>query len=103
MAKGGPKLASGKNPACGINDRPGPHCHFKNGQITRGLIGESLTVADIVETLQENVLRERVVDRTGLSGMFDVNVNWTLDTHQDPSAPKPEAQDDEAPDVFTAL
>jgi uncharacterized protein (TIGR03435 family) len=103
VARGGAKLSHGKNPSCGINDRPGPHCHFLNGQITRGLVGENLTVAEIVEVLQESVLHERVVDRTGLSGMFDVNVSWTLDTRPDPNARTPEAQDGEGADVFTAL
>jgi uncharacterized protein (TIGR03435 family) len=103
VAKGGPKLARSKNAACGINDRPGPHCHFINGQITLGYVAESVTLAEIVESLQEGVLRERVVDGTGLSGMFDVNVKWTLDVRQDPNASKPEQQDNDAPEVFTAL
>ena len=103
VAKGGPKLAKGTNPACGLEDRPGPHCHFKSGQMTRGLVAESVTVAEIVETLQEVVLNERVVDGTGLSGLFDVNVKWTLNTRQDPNARTPEQQDPESADVFTAL
>jgi uncharacterized protein (TIGR03435 family) len=107
VAKGGAKLPKAKNPGCTPDDPPGPHCHVLSGGVNQGLVGEGITVADIVRALQESVFVERVVDRTGLSGMFDVRVKWAGNaflSRQAPNAPNPdEAQGADGPDVFTAL
>ena len=107
VAKGGAKLPKAKNPGCTPDDPPGPHCHVLNGGVNQGLVGEAITVADIVRALQEAVFVERVVDRTGLSGMFDVRVKWVGNpflARQAPNAPNlDESQSAEGADVFTAL
>jgi len=107
VGKGGAKLARTKNAACGLEDSSGPHCHAISGGVSQGLEGESITVGDIVSFLQEAVLVERVIDGTGLAGMFDVHVKWTRNAflaRQDPNAPNPgEAQGEDGADVFSAL
>jgi bla regulator protein blaR1 len=107
VAKGGAKLTRAKNTACGQEDWPGPHCHAMSGGVRGGVQGESVTVGDIARALQEAVLGERVVDRTGLTGMFDIHVKWTgnpLLARQDPNAPNPgEGQEEDGPDAFSAL
>ena len=107
IARRGVKLARAANPACAPDDSPGPHCHALSGGVSQGLVGESVTVADIARALQEAVLLERVVDRTGLTGTFDINVKWTGNpflARPDPNAPNPgESHESEGSDAFTAL
>jgi uncharacterized protein (TIGR03435 family) len=107
VAKSGAKLSKTKSPGCTPDDPPGPHCHVLSGGVNQGLVGEAITVADIARALQESVFVERVVDRTGLSGMFDVRVKWVGNAflaRQAPNAPNPdEGQSAEGADVFTAL
>ena len=107
VARSGAKLPKATNQGCTPDDPPGPHCHVLSGGVNQGLVGEGITVAEIARALQEAVFVERVVDRTGLSGMFDVRVKWVGNAflaRQAPNAPNPdEAQGAEGPDVFTAL
>ena len=103
----GVKLARATNPACAPDDSPGPHCHALSGGVSQGFVGESVTTADIARAMQEAVLLERVVDRTGLTGTFDINVKWTGNAflaRADPNAPNPgESQGGDGTDAFTAL
>ena len=52
--------------------------------------------------LQGNVLDQPVIDRTGLSGRFDISLDWAPDDLQSAGNPQP---DNSAafPDLFTAL
>jgi uncharacterized protein (TIGR03435 family) len=107
VKSGGEKLARAKNTGCRLDDSPGSHCHAISGGVSQGLDGESITAGDIARFLQEAVLVERVVDGTGLVGMFDVRVKWTGNAflaRQDPNGPNSdEAQNGDGSDVFTAL
>jgi len=107
VANGGSKLSRATNPACAPDDLPGPHCHAVSGGVNQGMVGENVTVADIARLLQEAVFVERVVDRTGLAGVFNVNVKWARNTflaRADTNPPNSgEAQSEDGPDVFTAL
>ena len=49
-----------------------------------------------------------VVDKTGLTGTYDMRVEWTLDDNQlanttPPGAPRPTVPDNAGPSIFTAL
>jgi uncharacterized protein (TIGR03435 family) len=107
IATSGVKLARATNPTCAPDDSPGPHCHSLSGGVSQGFVGESVTTADIARAMQEAVLLERVVDRTGLTGTFDINVKWTGNAflaRADPNAPNPgESQSGDGSDAFTAL
>jgi uncharacterized protein (TIGR03435 family) len=63
------------------------------------LTGGTQTMQQISTSLQSLVGRP-VVDRTGLTGAFDVDLRWTSGTAS-PSGH--EAQADDGPSIFTAL
>ena len=49
------------------------------------------------------VVRRTVIDKTGMTGTFDFELNWAFDqTAPPPGAPAP-AADPDAPSIFTAL
>jgi uncharacterized protein (TIGR03435 family) len=61
------------------------------------MAGNAVPITDLVEMLQGQVERI-VVDKTGLSGLFDFNVKYT------PDGPgSPPTTDPQAPSIFTAL
>jgi len=79
--------------------------------ITRGPGHWHLTAANLnMETfamgLQGNVLERPVIDRTGLSGRFDITLDWTPDEFQspDPGVTTPALDTGAAfPNLYTAL
>ena len=71
------------------------------------IIGKSLTIAALAETLQNYVFSKPVVDKTGLEGWWDFTLKWTPDDTQFPDAPESirhPADDANAwPPLFTAI
>jgi uncharacterized protein (TIGR03435 family) len=71
------------------------------------IIGKSLAMADLVQTLKSYVLSLPVVDKTGLEGRWDFTMKWTPDETQFADAPvpvPPPADDANAPPpLFTAI
>jgi uncharacterized protein (TIGR03435 family) len=71
------------------------------------IIGKSLTMAALAETLQNYVFSKPVVDKTGLDGWWDFTLKWTPDDTQFPDAPESirhPADDANAwPPLFTAI
>jgi len=68
-----------------------------NGGIFRGrIVLHNLTMAGLAEALARQVGRP-VVDQTGLSGAFDINLKWT------PIEAAPPAPADNGPSIFTAV
>jgi uncharacterized protein (TIGR03435 family) len=61
----------------------------------RGLAGESIPISRFAWLLAR-VLGRPVIDRTGLTGYFDVNLEWTADDIQ-------AASDGTGPSIFTAV
>jgi uncharacterized protein (TIGR03435 family) len=61
----------------------------------RGFAGESVPISRFAWLLSR-VLGRVVIDRTGLTGNFDVNLEWTLDDIQ-------AASDGTGPSIFTAV
>ena len=71
------------------------------------IIGKSLAIAGLAQTLQEYVFSKPVVDKTGLDGRWDFTLKWTPDDTQFPDAPESmrhPADDANAwPPLFTAI
>jgi uncharacterized protein (TIGR03435 family) len=71
------------------------------------IIGKSLAIADLAQTLKSYVLGQPVVDNTGLEGRWDFTLRWTPDETQFPDAPESlrhPADDANAwPPLFTAI
>jgi uncharacterized protein (TIGR03435 family) len=71
------------------------------------IIGKSLTMAALADTLQNYVFSKPVVDKTGLDGRWDFTLKWTPDDTQFPDAPESmrhPADDAIAwPPLFTAI
>jgi uncharacterized protein (TIGR03435 family) len=88
--------APGVRPQCGMMVRPG------------GLSVGGLSIAQFATNLSGNVQRV-VVDRTGLTGAFDVDLTWTPDQipqgrgNLPPGAPALPPIDPNGPSLFTAI
>jgi uncharacterized protein (TIGR03435 family) len=81
LAQGGPKL----HPSVGVS---GPEVRGGRGH----LIARNVSMGLLAAQLAGRVLDRPVLDRTGVAGEFDVNLEWTPDENQDLG-----------PSVFTAL
>jgi uncharacterized protein (TIGR03435 family) len=66
------------------------------------LDGKGVTVAKLVTTLSRSGLDRLVVDKTGLTGGFDLNLRWTADVSEG-SPSSGAAIDPSAASIFTAL
>lgn len=95
-AENGPKLhkaQTGDDYSNGLKfrgDAIGPHrmlMHLDNGQIT-SIAGQGMTLADLVTQLSARLGRE-VLDKTGLTGNYDFDLQWT----SEPSSIFPAIQD----------
>jgi uncharacterized protein (TIGR03435 family) len=71
------------------------------------IIGKSLTMATLAETLQNYVFSKPLVDKTGLDGRWDFTLKWTPDDTQFPDAPEsmrhPADDANPWPPLFTAI
>jgi uncharacterized protein (TIGR03435 family) len=72
----------------------------------RSLTGVSVPVANMIPVLSRTLGRT-IIDQTGLTGNYDINLEWTPDDTQNlllpPDAPKPPPSDAAGPSIFTAL
>ena len=76
VGKGGPKVEKSKfqGQDCGDtspNWLSDPACHFMEGGQGRGLHGASVTIAQVVENVQNSTDRP-LFDKTGLTGYYDI-------------------------------
>lgn len=108
----GPRLAGTSDPSPpavpGVRAMPFMGC----GQMAAGpgqLAGIGVPVARIAEPLSR-MLGRPVLDKTGLAGNFDIQLQWTPDENQlgqmmgpVPGGPVPQAQDPNGPSIFTAV
>jgi uncharacterized protein (TIGR03435 family) len=81
VAKGGPRL----QPSVGTG---GPEVRGGRGR----LVARKVTMGLLAAQLAGRVLDRAVLDRTGIAGEFDVDLEWTPDESPDPG-----------PSIFTAL
>jgi uncharacterized protein (TIGR03435 family) len=97
LAKGGPKLTPGDG-----DTQHHQRMGFSGsvGQTMRGT-GFNASIADFIGELQRIVLDRPVVDRTGLTGVYDIQFAFT---REDPQAlGMSTLPDNAAPNLFTAL
>jgi uncharacterized protein (TIGR03435 family) len=92
-----------------IRIEPGKLPELRCGTISaspRLVRGASVSVPVLAETLSE-VFGRTVVDKTGLTGNFDIKLEWTPDEVQamqlPPDVPQPSPSDSTRPSIFTAL
>jgi uncharacterized protein (TIGR03435 family) len=112
----GPQLIESKEGACTPPDptrmppppEPGKPPTLFCGQMMmspRHLTVVSAPVANMIPMLSR-MLGRTVIDKTGLTGKFDITMDWTPDEGQamqlPPDAPKP-SQTDTGPSIFTAM
>jgi uncharacterized protein (TIGR03435 family) len=87
IAENGPKLQEAQpgdtyaNGIKGPNGRPGGPGNIRIGRDT--LTGQALSMADFVRALSDQLGRP-VLDKTGLTGRYDLNLQWTPDDSQLP-------------------
>ena len=100
LAKGGPKVIPHEGPATNQ-----PSFGFGRGMLNI----RNSTMTEFAGFLQANILEQPVVDQTGLTDRFDLNVRYTPDATQLASlpagVPPPPAvsEADAPPDLFTAF
>jgi uncharacterized protein (TIGR03435 family) len=88
IAENGPKLQEAQpgdtyaNGIKGPNGRPGGPGNIRIGRDT--LTGQALSMADFVRALSDQLGRP-VLDKTGLTGRYDLNLQWTPDDSQLPT------------------
>ena len=86
-----PRAPAGERPICGMQTAPGR------------MMAGGYALPDVARNLS-NFAGRMVVDKTGLTGLFDLDVTWTPD--QMPPGPLPPgapAIDPNGPSIFTAL
>jgi bla regulator protein blaR1 len=113
-AKGGPKLVEKKQEPV-VDATGGPSVDGGRGPQPRGqmirmgrgsITGEQMSTAMLVNQLS-SILGRNVVDKTGLTGQYDVKLSWAPDESQGALIPghedRPESSGSDGPSVFTAL
>ena len=122
VAKGGAKLQLGKDGSCTtyLEDAPPPPAsapgqpnrtfcglHLGVDGLNRILDGKGITIAAFATNLSRTYtsdLGRNVIDRTELTGTFDVHLKWSIDPLTGPAGPGAEPPPDLAgPSLFTAL
>jgi uncharacterized protein (TIGR03435 family) len=113
----GPNLTEAKEGACTTPDPTRPPSRPEPGQAPARYCGQQMMsmktmnavgipVANIVPMLAR-MLGRTVIDKTGLTGKYDLSVEWTPDESQTaqlpPDAPRPAPSDVPGPTIFTAL
>ena len=111
IAENGPKLQEAKpgdtypNGIKGPDGRPGGPRNMRMG---RGMMaGQALPMADIVRALSDQLSRT-VLDKTGLTGRYDLTLQWTPDDSQLPMFNESESHTatqpaPSGPSIFTAI
>ncbi len=114
-ANGNGKLQPSKNDSCtpySVNSPAPParapgeprpaFCGFPrfaaNG-LNRTLDGAGINMAELAASLSRSQLHLPVIDKTGLTGTFDVHLEWTVDASNSPAGGAPS----DGPSIFTAL
>ena len=106
LAKGGPKFTGGKGPNAdtaaamakrGITASNGAMIVY-DGEITGG----GIPISSLVFSLTGAVGRT-VIDKTGLTGNYDIELKWTPENGGQPSADNGQTDAQSGPSIFTAL
>jgi uncharacterized protein (TIGR03435 family) len=113
VAKGGPKLKEAAPDARYANGIKGPDGVGRAGMMRMGrgqLTGQAVPVGNLVNVLSQQ-LHQTIIDKTGLTGKYDLELTWTPDQGSDPmfkgtdSAQQRDesATDASGPSIFTAV
>ena len=103
IAKGGPKL---KEATSGETDANGAHAGMM--RMTRGqLTGHTVAISNILSALTQ-ITGRTVLDKTGLSGRYDVKLTWTPDEPaaipgSDGAGQTASTTSESGPSIFTAI
>jgi uncharacterized protein (TIGR03435 family) len=104
VAKGGPKLTPSTaafDEAANVTSTVFP---AKSGGVDHVLMpARNVSMHHFVATLQRAILDRPVVDKTGLSGRYDFDLEWTPDESQFGGALPPGAPDSDKPGLFAAV
>ena len=113
VAKGGSKLKEATPGDTYANGFKGPDGVGRAGPMRMGpgqLSGQGLPVTSLANMLSQE-LHHTVIDKTGLTGKYDFELNWTPDQGSDPMFKGPDsgqhssdaAPDSSGPSIFTAV
>lgn len=98
IAKNGPKLKEGKEPAGGQR----PLIFYLSPRAVM-LPGRDASMAELASAFQRAALDRPGVDKTGLAGRFDFDLQWTPDESQFYGAGLKGTTESTQPDLFTAI
>ncbi len=93
-AKSGPKLSKSNRPPSEI-----PSVAYSPGQLSAA----NATIADLATFLQRFVTDRPVFDRTGITGKYDLILQWTPDKLETEESRKDNDRNDSFPGLFTAV
>lgn len=79
----------------------GPNCTFGGGP--GAVQANAVTLRAFGSMIGASELRRPVIDRTGLSGNFDIDLRYRPDLGTRPDGPPPAPADPDAPSIFTAV
>jgi uncharacterized protein (TIGR03435 family) len=113
LAKGGSKLKEATAGDTYANGIKGPDGVGRGGMMRFGpgqLTAQAVPMTSLTNMLSQQ-LHRTVLDKTGLTGKYDLELNWTPDQGADPMFKGPEgspqrgdaAPDSSGPSIFTAL
>ncbi len=80
--------------------------HVSVDGLNRAIEGKGVTMAALATTLSRNYtsdLRRNVIDRTGMAGIFDLNLKWRIDPLASPVSAGVVPADSAGPSLFNAL
>ncbi len=98
VAKNGPKLKEATEPPGGQR----PLIFYLSPKAVR-LPGQDATMAELASAFQRAALDRPVVDKTGLAGRFDFDLEWTPEESQFSGAGLKGTPESTQPDLFTAI
>jgi uncharacterized protein (TIGR03435 family) len=115
VAKGGPRMRQSKEGSCTPFDGAGMPPRFKPGDkpfcgviksgislwLNKTIDAVGIKVADSLTTFLSNNLNRTVIDQTGLTGKYDIHLEWNRQAANEPGSPAPSA--DEGPSLITAV
>jgi uncharacterized protein (TIGR03435 family) len=112
VAKGGPKLKEATAGDTYANGIKGPDGVGRGGMVRMGrgqLTAQGVPMTSVVNMLSQQ-LHRTVIDKTGLAGKYDLELNWTPDEGEGMGPPPPGGQphgdappEGSGPSIFTAI
>ncbi len=102
VAKGGPKLKESTESPDANPEGPPPLIFVLSPQVVR-LPARNATMAELASVMQRAALDRPVVDKTGLSGRYDFDLEWTPEEDQFGGAGLKGTPESSKPGLFAAI